>query len=682
MIGTFLNELRRRRVFRTAAVYGAVAWLLIQIASDTFPALQLPEWSVRLVVMMCLLGFPLALILSWSFDLTASGITRTEAQEPASVTAVPYWQGWSFWLALGGGVLIGVATLQGWRAITEVPPDSVSTSAEPLGPGAVSLAVLPLENLSADPENAFFAAGLHDEILAQLAQVRALDVRSRTSVLGFEGEARPAIPEIARRLNVANVVEGSVQVVGNRVRIRIQLIEGASDRHLWADTYERSMDDVFLLQSDVAAAITAALQVSLSVATVDSSDGPPTRSMEAYRAYLEGVALVSRRYRQGDFSTEAAANAFQRAIDLDPDFMKAHAELSRVLTWEGLERDSPSWRRAYMHARRALELAPESADARVAMATYHYNRREYITARELLLLAHATRPNDAYVVELLGRIARRSGDLDESIDYFTRAFRLAPTLDYNARNLATTYQMLRRYDDAERVVEAALSSMPNHPSFELLYAQLHFESSGDVSRLEHLVASTGGSWLGQAATYLLAGSLEDQERAAALYASLAIDADSWLIARILLADTLVNLGRDEDAERAYQEAFSHINGPLRRGTDGEYYTKVFRVLCLAGLRRFDDARAVLAMLESEYPVEDDPLTGSDTMFARARVQVVEGDSDGALQTLARLMARPNAFGGRYIWADPVFRRLRDNPRFQAIVEADLARIEANRSAGR
>ena len=296
---SFLGEIRRRKVFQVAVVYAVVAWALVEIVATIEEPLGLPGWVDTLVIVLVIVGLPLALILSWVFDLTPAGVVRTpelDSSDDGSSEA-----------ATSG------------RVPQEEPLDN-------------SVAVLPLDNLSPNPDDAYFAAGIHEEILTHLAKIRDLNVIARTSVMQYAGAARP-ISEIANELRVGAVMEGSVRYAGNRVRVTAQLIEARTGTHLWTDTYDRDLEDIFEIQSDIAKSIAAALKAELLADERRSIEKQPTRFPEAYALYLRAMAILHEHGIGAMGSREQRSTVLSyldQAIQLDSDFALAYVERARV----------------------------------------------------------------------------------------------------------------------------------------------------------------------------------------------------------------------------------------------------------------------------------------------------------------------------------------------------------------
>ncbi|MCA1659142.1 MAG: hypothetical protein LC642_01160, partial [Verrucomicrobiaceae bacterium] len=408
----FFSELKRRNVYRVAVAYAVVAWLLIQIATQLFPFFEIPNWAVRLVVLLLALGFPIALILAWAFELTPEGIQLTAGAKQESAPRKRMRRP-VFWSLIGLGVV--AALFLSLHLLRPAPPAPAKDAGQP--PGRRAVAVLPFENLSEDKANAYFADGMQDEIITRLARVGELKVISRTSTLPYRAKPEK-ISEIARQLGVGHVVEGSVQRIADRVRINVQLIEAATDDHLWAELYDRNVADVFAVQSEVATKIADSLQAKLSGREQKAMAQKRTENMAAYDAYLRGIDFFSRP-GQTPGDQRKAADAFAEAARLDPNFAEAWARLSGVcsaLFIQNIDKTAAGQELARSAAETATRLAPDSPETLMANAYYRYQvQRDYAGARELFEKIRREVPSSSDAVAALARIARRQNRWVESM---------------------------------------------------------------------------------------------------------------------------------------------------------------------------------------------------------------------------------------------------------------------------
>ena len=342
-LNNFLAELKRRNVYKIAIAYGVVAWLLIQIASQIFPFFDIPSWAVRLVILLLIIGFPIALIFSWAFEMTPAGIKRTEDVAPGG--AITRGTGRKLDLLIIG-VLLAVITILIFRGVH--PHVSPSASSIP----KKSIAVLPFENLSANQENAYFANGVQNEILTNLAKIADLKVISHTSVMQYKSGIARNLREIGQQLGVAHLLEGSVQRDGGKVRVNVQLIDARTDAHLWAQTDDRDLADVFAIQSEIAKAIADQLQAKLSLSEIAAIEERPTNDLVAYDLHVHAISLIDEASYYG-LNTEKnlfqAVELLNQAITRDPAFLLAYCKLAEAhdgIYWNDID-----------HTPRRLELA-------------------------------------------------------------------------------------------------------------------------------------------------------------------------------------------------------------------------------------------------------------------------------------------------------------------------------------
>ena len=346
----FLTELKRRNVYRAAVAYGVVAWFLTQLTTQIFPFFEIPNSAVRFVVIALAVGFPIAMLLSWLYELTPEGIVRTEDLDPVQARSVQRASGRILDFIIIGVLLLVIAMMiVGRRPFYRQTGESISQK---------SIAVLPFENLSRDPDNAYFAEGIQEEILTRLAGIADLKVISRTSTQRYQ--SKPGnLAEIAKQLGVTNILEGSVQKAGDQVRVNVQLLNAQTDSHLWAETYDRKLTDIFGVESEIAKAIAESLQAKLTGRDEQALAAKPTNNPEAYDAYLRGLAFDARYSSHLDhvLDAEKAIGFYERAVQLDPNFVVAWARLSRLSSLVYLNRYNTATGARGDAAKRALENA-------------------------------------------------------------------------------------------------------------------------------------------------------------------------------------------------------------------------------------------------------------------------------------------------------------------------------------
>jgi TolB-like protein len=416
----FLTELKWRNVYRAAVAYGVVAWFLTQLATQVFPFFEIPNSAVRFVVIALAIWFPIAMLLSWLYELTPEGIVRTEDLDPAQARSVQRKSGRLLDFIIIGALLLVIAMLVvGRLPFYRQTGESMSQK---------SIAVLPFENLSEDKANAYFADGIQEEILTRLAKIADLKVISRTSTQQYQ--SKPSnLAEIAKQLGVANILEGSVQKAADQVRVNVQLIQVASDSHLWADTFDRKLTDIFGVESEIAKAIADALQAKLTGGEQRALAVKPTNNSEAYDAYLRGLALEVRTTTSPDDS-EKAVGFYERAVQLDPAFALAWARLSRAnahVYFGGLDSTTARRDATERALNTAQKLQPNSPETLLAQAYYQYwVRRDYELAKATFGRVRELVPGSSDVPGALALIARRQGRWDESVAYWEQTLVLDP----------------------------------------------------------------------------------------------------------------------------------------------------------------------------------------------------------------------------------------------------------------
>ena len=449
----FFGELKRRNVYKVAVAYAVVGWVIAQIATQIFPFLEIPNWIVRLVIILIAIGFPIALVIAWAFEITPQGIERTEVADTMPVAPGQKKHAWMYVAIVGAVLSIGLFFLgrYGFRNAT-------SSSSELPGK---SIAVLPFDNLSRDPDNAYFAEGVQDEILTRLAKVADLKVISRTSTQRFKS-APSDLREIAKQLGVMHIVEGSVQKANDQVRVNVQLINAMTDAHLWADTYDRKLTDIFSVESEIAKTIADTLQAKLTGSEKQMMAAHPTTDTAAYELYHKGRSLWEK--RSGDNIPKATA-FFEQAIARDPNYALAYAGLAQayilVPFYTGADRFD-AYLKAKDAALKALRLDSNLAEAHAALGKVLFfseidlagAMREYKRAIELA-------PNDATAHHWFGNDTLAAlGQFEEAIAEGKRSVELDPLSIVINVDLGETFYYARRYDEAARQMRKALEIDP------------------------------------------------------------------------------------------------------------------------------------------------------------------------------------------------------------------------------
>jgi len=448
----FFAELRRRNVYKVAIAYAVVAWLLMQIATQVFPFLEIPNWAIRFVIMLIVIGFPIALVIAWAFELTPEGLKRTEfADELPKKSARS--RAWIYVVIIAGAIsvslfFVGRYTSSKQSGNAELP--------------AKSIAVLPFENLSRDPDNAYFAEGVRDELLARLSKAADLKVISIRSTEQLKSSLDD-LSQIARKFGVANILAGSVQRSSDQVRVNVQLVRGENNTHLWADTFDRKLTDIFAIESDIAKTIAEKLQTKFSGSEERAASAKPTENTEAHQLYLKGRYFWNR--RTGENLKKALAY-FEQAAEKDPHYALAYTGIADScglipIYSAGTSQEYHPRQRAA--AQKAVELDDTLAEAHTSLAFVFAYDFEFAQAVKEFERAIALNPNYAtahhfYAVGTLAAL----GEFDRAIAEVKRALELDPVSGIISASLGTVYTMARRYDEA---IAQGRETVEMHPEF-------------------------------------------------------------------------------------------------------------------------------------------------------------------------------------------------------------------------
>jgi TolB-like protein/Flp pilus assembly protein TadD len=664
----FFCELKRRKVYRVAGGYGVVGWLIIQFATTVLPALTLPAWTARFVIVLVIVGFPIALILAWAFDVGADGIHL--AREPKTAadcpSALPGRRRNLVTLALVG-LLISAAI--GYFVLNR-------TSSRKL---EKSIAVLPFANFSSDQENEYFADGIQDDVLTNLAKISALRVISRTSVLSYRGQTHN-IREIGKALNVATVLEGSVRREGKRVRINVQLIDASNDRHLWAQVYDRELTDMFAVQSDLAREIAGALKATLAPGEEERLHRKPTENGDAYLLYQEAHEIFSRPDRHHD-DLERVEELYEKAIRLDPNFALAQARLSHLESWTfyAIEPLSARAQKARAAADEALRLQPDLPESHLAMGFVHYYvDRDYDAALNELATARGGLPNDPGIFRAMAAIQRRQGKWQDSSASYAKAVSLDPKDPILLENMGMNYLATRDYPAAARIFDRALKAAPETFTIRELRARVDFYAKGELRPMQELLASLPENIDPNGTITLTRYNLKMYERKfdellGILDRSPAEKSrgeTSAPISKPFLKATVYEALNDEAKARAnYEEARDKAEKAVQESPeDGPRHALLG--LIYAGLGRCDEAKAEAKRAVDLLPESKDAFDGPILVLSRARIHMLCGDLETAFALLEQSLRTPSGVTIAELRLDPVWDPLRTDPRLQQMLAKD------------
>ena len=447
-MSNFFEELKRRKVYRTAVAYAAVSFVIMQIVEIIFPMFEIPLWMGRFVIILIVLGFPVAMILSWMFDKSADGITRDKGQSSSNFSSTKpfYLQKQNIFIiaVLLVGIIIGRFASSTNEKKSLVNPKSV--------------AVLPFDNYSTAPEDQYFSDGMTEVIIANLAKIKDLKVISRTSVMEYKKTTKN-IKEIASELGVAHILEGSIQRANGRIRVIGQLIDTKSDEHIWAETYDREESDIFALQSDVALKIAKALKSNITAEQEERINERLTESTDAYEYYLKGKDFENAGSTKENI--EAAIGEYERAVILDPNFAEAYALIGvnhLGMKWYGYDLSNDRITLAKKSIDKALELKPNNATVRYGLGIYHYHGfRNYAEAMKEFRYALSIEPGSALFNIFGGAIYRRLGDYEKAEKSMLLAYELDPRSTFMLMNLKGTVASNRKYKQSLSIGDKSMN---------------------------------------------------------------------------------------------------------------------------------------------------------------------------------------------------------------------------------
>jgi len=533
-IDNFFAELKRRNVYKVAVAYIVGGWALSQGIAQVFPVFDVPIWAIRLIVLLIIIGFPVAIVLAWAFELTPEGLKRTEDVDPIVAARAPKKQVWIYVVAIGAALSIALFFLGRYTAHSS---DNASNLP------AKSIAVLPFENLSDDKNTVYFSDGITEEILNALAQIPNLKVAARRSAFQFKGNDLD-LRKIGQVLGVAHILEGSLQKAGDQVRINVQLVDVQNGLQAWSEKYDRKLDNVFAVEDEIAKAIATRLRVQLTGGAgqplvVDSTNNP-----QAHELYLRGLTLLAAR---GPGLIEAR-NSFQKAVDLDAGYAQAWAALAitdLVLPSYGLEPFETSLPRGEAAAQRALSLDPNTAAAHVAVGIANTSRARWPEADRAFRRGLVLAPGDAEAVNQYAQFLATVGQLEAALHEIERAQQLDPLSPIIGVIHAGALATLKRDDAAEAQIKNVLAA---HPEFAAAHTwaatqyidrKMYAEAEAELRSLGKLRGQNGD------AKALLARGMADPAQRVAALNSLETSPDHADIRRdpIWYAFYLISLGK-------------------------------------------------------------------------------------------------------------------------------------------
>jgi len=697
---SFFAELKRRNVYKVAVAYAVLAWLLIQVATQVFPFFGIPNWAVRLVVLLLILGFPVALILSWAFEITPEGIKRAEDVEPnESITHKTGRKLVGITMALAV-VAAGLFVFQPLRSKLHFELEgealaTLATSASPARTGlagarpsipAKSIAVLPFENRSEDKANSYFAEGIQNEILTRLSKIADLKVISHTSTQHYKS-APENLPEIAKQLGVAHILEGSVQKSGDAVRVNVQLIRAANDSHLWADTFDRKLTDIFSVESEVAKAIADQLRAKLTGREEQVIAARPTENPAAYDAYLRGLAY-NLKTANSAANSRGAQKYLREAVRLDPNFALAWTLLSfvdaRGYLTQTLQPTVALREEARQAAATALRLEPNFGEALHAEGYYYYGcLKDYDTAVTYFERARPLLPNSSRIPESLAYVLRRQGQWERSDAYFKEAEQLDPRNVYVLGQHGQSEIAQRRFAEALRLFDQILEITPNDMdtiAVEAAIAQAQGELPQAAALLAPLHPPADDSNVFYTQIYQAILERRPTPVVPRLQELLAKPDPAWGYftgeLRFWLGWTREVAGDHAAAQESWRTSRGELE-PFLKEQPENYNLLYDLALTEMGLGNKPAALALSERAIAAMPIERDAFDGPAPIEILARVAAQVGEPDRAIAALQKLLSVPyeGPLGGgqapltpALLRLDPMFDPLRNDPRFQKLCE--------------
>ena len=499
------NELKRRNVFRVGIAYAVVAWLVMQFADVVLNNITAPGWVFQAIMLLLAIGFPIVLVFAWAFEMTPEGLKKEKDVDRSQSVAPQTGR------TLDRAIIVILLVALGYFAFDKFTDKSLSSGSADATPLAVdsettdegnsparsqsdkSVAVLPFAFRSSNEEDQFFAEGMHDDLLTQLAKIGSLKVISRTSVLEYKDTIKK-IPQIAEELGVATIVEGGVQRSGSRIRFNAQLIDARTDEHLWAETYNRELtaENLFDIQAEIARAIAQALQATLSPDEQARIDRALTNNLEAWESYQRAIRL---RQKQDMASMKMGITEVDHALELDPGFAAPWGQRATLLLQQYWFYDTdPATRDAARDAIKSGRMIdPVLPELDIAEGYYHYwGYRDYAQALPFMQRASAALPNSARAHLARAYVLRRMGDWENALAAMRRAAELDPRTIGNVTDIGATLTRLRRFEEANQALNMAQARDPDNPSTLWNLGELHLQASGDIksySNLNHFAAN-------------------------------------------------------------------------------------------------------------------------------------------------------------------------------------------------
>ena len=681
-INNFFSELKRRNVYKVAVAYAVVGWLLVQVTTQVFPIFEIPNWALRLIVLAIILGFPIALVIAWAFELTPQGLKRTEDVDVAAQSRRKSYT-WIYVVVIGAALSLGLFFL-GRYVIGSKRTPQLSEAATGSSIPQKSIAVLPFENLSDDKGAAYFADGIQDEILTKLAGIADLKVISRTSTAKYKSKPED-LKTVSQQLGVATVLEGSVQKANDKVRVNVQLIDARADSHLWAKTYDRDLADVFAIQSEVAQEIADSLQAKLSPAEANTLATAPTKDTAAYDLFLKGE--YEERLADSSLKPESfdqAAAWYRQAIARDPNFALAMARLVQnriAYHWFVEQMSEAELAQVRSMAEQAVALAPNLAQVHVALGQFYYHGyRQYDQALVEFNRALQLQPSASAALEYSGYVHRRQGQWEHCLAELKRALEADPRNASLAANVSNTYIPLRMWKEAARAARHSLELDPYAVDGMRTLIGSILGGSGDINEAQRVLAtfpaenkvlvnSTFGNVRDitgdRAHIFVLARDFASALKVWETAGSTTVEERRRLSARVAIRV----LGGDISGAQAEAEKARQLLEERLRELPNDISSMTRLSWVYLALKRNGDATKLARQAVNLLPPEKDAVVGNELLTGLAEVEARTGATAEAVAILRGQLSVPA--GGSVSIArlkvDPVWDPIRNDPGFQELL---------------
>jgi TolB-like protein len=692
---SFFSELKRRNVFRVGIAYVIVAWLLLQVADLVLDNINAPDWVMQVIMLVVSISLPLVLILAWAFELTPEGLKKEKDIKPGESVAPQTGQKLNITIAISLVLALSYIAWDKFSGPVDVQPITEPATTAPAPPASQtlakpavvgkSIAVLPFANRSNLEDDMFFTDGIHDDLLTQLTKISGLKVISRTSMMAYRDTTKQ-IPEIAAELGVATILEGGIQRAGNRVRINAQLIDVASDEHLWAETYDREMtvENLFDIQSDITRQIVAAVKLELTDEQEQSLASLPTNNLKAYEALLRARAVINR----ADYNAEKFIEALpwaERAVELDPNFVNGWAMLTEIhgqLYWIGHDYTPERIEMARQALDRTLELGRETAAGHAAQAAWYYRiERDFQKALVEYEQVLAITPNDTAVLIYAALTQRRVGLWQESFSTFKHTLEIDPANVWAMAQMSDTLLLMKEWSYLDEHLDAWIARFPDSNDLKTARIITHI-NLGELPEARALLNTIPAEVLdderqGVWHTRLLRmqgdyeGLLEAVDPDGTLRAGTADMNDSGMIWSLIdLGVTAYLQGEEEQAQSRISNALQAAESWTLQNPDDAIERLAMMASCQAYLGQNEAALKSSRELLLLFPLERDHLVGSIFQNLHTFILAKTGHRDEALERMAANIDAPEGFNRWVLYLDPVWDFFRDDERFNALVKPD------------